>query len=71
MLDQRETTLATHERTAAEAESSLRLREETAAEHNRTILTAELWWLVARRSCGFERRRAGNRTPRLPYMRPR
>lgn len=40
-LDQRETTLAAHEATAAEAESALRLREEVAAERTRTTTAAE------------------------------
>jgi hypothetical protein len=48
MLDHGETTLAAHERVVAEAESSLRLREEAAAKRNLTTLTAEA--LVARRA---------------------
>ncbi|XP_066166988.1 uncharacterized protein [Oryza sativa Japonica Group] len=47
-LDQHETTLAVHEATAAEAESSLRLREEAATERNQTTIATEA--LVARRT---------------------
>ncbi|XP_015634712.1 uncharacterized protein [Oryza sativa Japonica Group] len=39
--EQRESTLAAHERMAAEAEPSLRLREEAAAKRDRTTLTAK------------------------------
>ncbi|XP_015649253.1 uncharacterized protein [Oryza sativa Japonica Group] len=41
LLDQRESTLAAHERTATEAEASLRLREEAAAERDQTTLAAK------------------------------
>jgi flagellar biosynthesis GTPase FlhF len=41
LLDQRESTLAAHERTATEAEASLRLREEAATERDQTTLAAK------------------------------